>query len=70
VTATVSCPNGKVLLGGGGDVTTDDSQQSRAAMQSSYPSDNNTWTVVGVVSDSNLGGGKTLTVTAYALCSL
>jgi hypothetical protein len=70
VTSTAACASGKVLLGGGGEVTTDDNQQARAVMQSSYPSSTSTWTAVGVVSDSNLGGGKTLTVTAYALCSL
>ena len=70
VTATTSCPAGKVLLGGGGQATTDDPQQERATMQASYPSSTDTWTVVGLVSDSNLGGSNTLTVTAYALCSL
>jgi hypothetical protein len=70
VTATATCAAGRLVLGGGGQTTTSDGANLfRAVMQSSYPSATNTWTVVGVVSDSNLGGSQRLNVTAYALCS-
>lgn len=46
------------------------SQKERAQLVSSYPSAADTWTAVGVVAVSALGGGNTMTVTAYALCSL
>jgi hypothetical protein len=59
-----------VLLGGGALVTTTTAQKERAQLVSSYPSSASTWTAVGVVSIGNLGGGQTMTVTAYALCSL
>jgi len=68
VTATASCPAEKVVLGGGAQVTTTDSAQ-KAVLVSSFPSNTTTWTAVGVVSESNLAAGKTLTVTPYALCS-
>jgi hypothetical protein len=71
VTATASCAPGKVLLGGGAEVTTDDAGYPlRAVLVSSFPSSTTTWTAVGMVNDSNLGGGKHLTVEPYALCSL
>lgn len=71
-TATASCAAGKVLLGGGADVTTNGTpaQGRRAVMASSYPSSTTTWTAVGVVTDSNLAAAQTLSVTAFALCSL
>ena len=68
VTSTATCGAGKVLLGGGSRVTTNDTVLSRAVMVSSYPSSTTTWTAIGVVSE-NLTTGKTMSVTAYALCS-
>jgi len=32
--------------------------------------DSSTWEAVGMVANSDLAGGTTLTVTAFALCSL
>jgi hypothetical protein len=59
-----------VLLGGGALVTTTAGQKDRAVLVASYPSATNVWTAVAVVATSNLGGGQTLTVTAYGLCTL
>jgi hypothetical protein len=70
VTATATCPAGTVLLGGGASVTTTQAQKERAQLVSSYPSSTTTWTAIGVVAIGNLNGGNTMTVTAYALCSL
>jgi hypothetical protein len=70
VTATATCPSGTVLLGGGAFVSTTATQKERAILQSSYPSSTTVWTGVGVVGIGALGAGQTMTVTAYALCSL
>ena len=68
VSATASCRSGKQLLGGGGLVTTT-WNPSKVALSASYPSSTTVWTVKGTVL-SNLGAGETMSVTAYALCSL
>jgi hypothetical protein len=70
VTATATCPAGKVLLGGGGLATTTVSAKERVHLMGSHPSSTTTWTVIGVVGIGALGAGQTMTVTAYALCSL
>ena len=59
-----------MLLGGGGKVVTTAIQKERVVLQTSHPSSATTWTAVGVVSIAALGSGQTMTVTAYALCSL
>ena len=69
VTATATCVTG-VLLGGGAQVTTTAAQKERAQLVSSYPSSTTVWTALGVVSIAALGAGQTMTVQAYALCSL
>jgi hypothetical protein len=51
-------------------VTTTQPQTERAQLVQSYPSAANTWTAVGVVAIGVLNGTNTMTVTAYALCSL
>jgi hypothetical protein len=70
VTATATCAAGNVLLGGGALVTTTVAQKERVDLTASYPSAVNVWTAIGVVGIANLGTGHTMTVTAYALCSL
>jgi hypothetical protein len=69
VTSTADCATGKVILGGGAQVITTDTNLGRAVLVSSYPSSTTTWTAIGVVTDANLGNGKTISATAYALCS-
>jgi hypothetical protein len=58
------------VLGGGGTVTTTAVQKERAVLVTSYPNAANQWTAIGVVAINALGAGQTMTVTAYALCSL
>jgi hypothetical protein len=70
VTVTASCPGSKMLLGGGGLVTTTAAAKERVHLQASYPSSVGTWTATGVVGIGALGAGQTMTVMAYALCSL
>ena len=72
VIATATCAAGKLVLGGGALVTTTEtgSNVKRAGLVSSYPTAADTWTAIGMVTDSKLGGGETISVTAYALCSL
>jgi len=69
VTATATCPSG-VLLGGGGQVTTTSANKDRAVLVASYPSSTTVWTATAVVATAALGAGQTMTVQAYALCSL
>ena len=70
VTATATCPAGKVLLGGGGLVTTTVSAKERVHLAGSHPSSTTTWTAIGDVGNGAVGAGQTMTVTACALCSL
>jgi hypothetical protein len=70
VTATATCPAGKVLLGGGGLVTTTAAQKERVHLTASYPTTTTAWTAIGVVAVGALGSGQTMTVTAYGFCTL
>jgi hypothetical protein len=59
-----------VLLGGGALVTTSNpAHRGRATVVASYPSSTTVWTATGAVTIA-LTGGTTMSVTAYALCSL
>jgi len=65
-TATATCPAGSSLLGGGGWATAN--ALALTAIYRSYPSASNTWTVSGVV-NVHLGGGASMVVQAYAVCT-
>jgi hypothetical protein len=51
-------------------VTTTVAQKERVHLTASYPTSTTVWTAIGVVGVGALGAGQTMTVTAYALCSL
>jgi hypothetical protein len=69
ITATVACAGTSVILGGGARVTVSFAgQDGRVSLRSSYPSSATQWTAVAVVG-VGLGGGRTVTVTPYVLCS-
>ena len=70
MTATASCPAGKILLGGGAEVTTTAAAKERAHLVSSFPSAAASWTATGVVGIAALGAGQTMTVRAYAVCTV
>ena len=70
ITAAATCPAGTMALGGGALVTTTATQKERAQLIASYPTATDTWRAQGVVAIAALGAGQTMTVTAYALCSL
>jgi hypothetical protein len=53
------------MLSGGGLTTTTDSAE-KAQLSASYPSDLNTWTVTAT---AKVGGTKTWTLQAFALCA-
>jgi hypothetical protein len=59
---TVDCPGSKIVVGGGGttSLTTD------VVISSSFPVDNNTWSVSGTEID--FGTGTNWTITVYAIC--
>ena len=70
VSATVTCPAGKKILGGGGTYTVSNANQySRVAPLQSYPSAGNAWTSAVRVNTA-LGAGVTVTVTTYAVCTV
>ncbi|HET7758729.1 MAG TPA: hypothetical protein VFK62_02320 [Gaiellaceae bacterium] len=69
MTATATCPAGKVLLGGGGSVSNSDTAHpDRVQLNSSQPASATSWAATGVAA-ANLGGSFVMTVTAVAVCS-
>jgi hypothetical protein len=69
VTATATCPTGKILLGGGGGAASSDSTHpERAVLKSSQPASATSWAATGVAT-ANLGGTFVMTVTAVAVCT-
>jgi hypothetical protein len=69
VSMNVSCGPGSVVLGGGAHTTVSSaSLNALVALRSSYPSATGTWTAVAVATGLSATGSMTLT--AYALCSL
>jgi hypothetical protein len=68
ITGTATCPAGKVLLGGGAQVTTTSGNPANVNLVTSYPSSTTVWSAT-VVSDGGLGGGATMSITAYAICT-
>ncbi|MEN9582597.1 MAG: hypothetical protein RL641_551 [Candidatus Parcubacteria bacterium] len=69
VTSTATCPAGKVLLGGGAEVVTTDSGKYKVSVTSSYPSSATVWTAIATEM-ADLTADKTMTVTAYAVCTI
>jgi hypothetical protein len=65
-TATAACPDGTVLLGGGAEVA--HPHDVITVLDSSFPSSTTVWTATAVA--LLLARHDSVTVTAYALCSL
>jgi hypothetical protein len=61
----VSCPAGTKLLGGGANVS--QTGKTKAAVSSSYPSNNTTWSGTAIVT---VAGSGQATITAFAICAL
>ena len=61
-TVVADCAGGKKALGGGYTI----SGSVEVVAQSSYPSDDDTWTVVAVENDNEPGDWS---VTAYVICA-
>jgi hypothetical protein len=57
-----------VLLGGGARVTNGQAAQ-RTVLTDSHPTSTTVWTAIGVVITA-LTGGNTMSVTAYAICTV
>ena len=69
-TVTKTCPGTTVIMGGGGTYSVSNAaQHNRVALLQSYPSAANAWTVTVRVNTA-LGAGVTLTVSAYAVCTV
>jgi hypothetical protein len=70
VSATATCPAGKILLGGGGQITTGGAATitDEAVIIASYPSAANVWTVTAKATVA-WAPGHHLIVTAYVVCS-
>jgi hypothetical protein len=66
VTATADCASG-TLLSGGGNIT-GNNEKHYAALTSSYPSSDTTWTVVATIVAGTFANGSPPSLTPYALC--
>ncbi len=67
ITATVTCPATKLLLGGGGSATSTQGNQ-RVVLQSSRPLSTTQWQVIGVVAVA-INAANSGTVQAFAICT-
>ncbi len=67
VFSTATCPEGSFILGGGAEVTTSDTGKEKVVLSASYPSDVYNWQAAAA-EVADLVAGKTMTLTAYAIC--
>ncbi|HRH31389.1 MAG TPA: hypothetical protein PK950_01865 [Candidatus Paceibacterota bacterium] len=67
VFSTATCPEGSFILGGGAEVTTSDTGKEKVVLAASYPSDVYNWQATAA-EVADLVAGKTMTLTAYAIC--
>lgn len=65
---TNTCPVGKKILGGGYTYLVSTANQTSRTGLSSYPSSANAWTATVRV-HQNLGGGVTVSLSVYAVCT-
>jgi hypothetical protein len=63
-TTSVSCSGSKKVLGGGYTITAS-GNETQVTVTASYPSANNTWTVITVKNQAN----PTWSVSVYAICA-
>jgi hypothetical protein len=70
LTATATCPAGKVVLGGGAFVSNNVSPAAplRTVLTGSRPTSTTVWQATAVVTTA-LTGGAIATLTAYAVCT-
>ena len=70
VSAVATCPASKKILGGGAGYSVSNvAQTNRVSVLTSSPSAADAWTVTARV-NQNLGGTVTVTVSAYAVCTV
>jgi hypothetical protein len=68
LTATATCPAGKVVLGGGASLTpTSGANATRVTLRSTIPTATG-WQATAVVT-ANFTGGGTASLTAFAICA-
>ena len=66
---TNTCPVGKKILGGGFTYAVSTANQTSRVSVDSYPSAGNAWTATVRV-HQNLGGGVTISLSVYAVCTV
>ena len=66
---TNTCPVGKKILGGGFTYAVSTANQTSRVSVDSYPSAANAWTATVRV-HQNLGGGVTISLSVYAVCTV